>query len=81
MQNKIYETAPEGYMYLDSEWNNKFREETLRLLKEKNIIDDNVYDLENIHQHVKDKSLTDYDFNSGVNGITRALYDVDKKFI
>lgn len=81
MKNKIYETAPEGFMYLDSEWNVKFREETLRLLKEKQIIDKEVNDLENIHNYVFDKSLTDYDFNSGVNGITRALYDVDDNFL
>lgn len=81
MKNKIYELSPEGYLYLDSEWNVKFREETLRLLKEKNIINKEVIDLENIHQHVLDKSLIDYDFNSGVNGITKALYDVDDTFL
>lgn len=79
--NKIYEISPKGYMYLDSDWNIKFRKETLRLLKEKNIIDKDITDLENIHQFVKDKSLIDYDFNSGVNGITRALYDIDTPFL
>lgn len=81
MQNKIYETAPEGYIYLDSEWNTKFRNETLRLLKEKKIISEYANDLENIHEYVIDKSLTDYDFNSGVNGITKALYDINDRFL
>jgi len=79
--NKIYETSPKGYTYLDSSWNDKFREETLRLLKEKNIINKEVNDLENIHSYVIDKSLIDYEFNSGVNGITKELYDVDNKFL
>lgn len=78
--NRIYNSNPNGYTYLNSEWNLKFRKETLRLLKEKNIIIDND-DLENIHNTVIDKSLTDYDFNSGVNGITKALYEVDNAFL
>jgi hypothetical protein len=81
MENKIYEIFQNDYQYIESDWNVKFRNETLRLLKEKNVINEDINDLENLHQHVNDKYLINYDFNSGVNGITRALYDVDNKFL
>lgn len=81
MTNRIYKHTPEGYTYLNSDWNLKFRDETLKLLKEKNLIDDDILDLENIHHHIKNKSLIDYDFNSGVNGITRELYDINDNFM
>tara|TARA_R110000751_G_scaffold14073_5_gene46212 strand:+ start:215 stop:1024 length:810 start_codon:yes stop_codon:yes gene_type:complete len=79
--NKIYDLSDKGHIYLDSEWNEKFRNETLRLLKEKKIINNDVVDLENLHNHVIDKSLMDYDFGSGVNGITKNLYDLDEEFL
>jgi len=81
MKNKIYKIANDCYTYLESEYNIKFRNEVLRLLKEKKIIPNNTLSLENIHQYVINKSLIDYDFASGVNGITKALYEVDENFL
>jgi hypothetical protein len=37
-------------------------------------------ELENIHKNV-DEELTAYDFDYGINGLTRALYDMDDEFI
>lgn len=37
-------------------------------------------ELENIHKNV-DESLTTYDFAFGINGLTKALYDMDEEFI
>ncbi len=37
-------------------------------------------ELENIHKSVGD-DLTSYDFDYGINGITKALYDMDDEFI
>ncbi|MBU6140090.1 MAG: hypothetical protein KGP29_00840 [Proteobacteria bacterium] len=36
--------------------------------------------LENIHKSVDDQ-LTSYDFDYGINGITKALYDMDEEFV
>ena len=79
--NKIYDLCGKDSTYFFSYWNENFRLEILRLLKEKEVIDKSFEDLENIHKYVIDKDLLDYDFNSGVNGITKKLYDVDKSFM
>ena len=79
--NKIYDLCGGDYTYLNSNWNKKFRLEILRLLSEKEVITKNFTDLENIHKNVLDKKLLDYDFDSGVNGITKELYDVDDSFM
>jgi len=79
--NKIYDLCDGYYTYLKSNWNEKFRLEILRLLKQKEVISKDFSDLENIHKNVLDKNLLDYDFNSGVNGITKKLYDVDDSFM
>jgi len=76
MKNKIYSLSSEDYLYLDSKWNAKFRSKVLRFLEEKKVIPEDFNDLENIHSFILDKSLVDYDFNSGVNGITKCLYDI-----
>ena len=93
-ENKIYEICNQDYRYLesnylsfngdyiiDSTWNLNFRKEILRLLKKKKVISYNFNKLEEIHNYVLDKSLLEYDFDSGVNGITKKLYDVDKSFM
>ena len=79
--NKIYDICGKDYTYLNSTWNKTFRAEIIILLKEKKVIHNGFKDLENIHKNVFDKTLLDYDFNSGVNGITRNLYDVDDSFM
>jgi len=79
--NKIYDLCGKDYTYLNSHWNKKFRLEILRLLSEKEVITKDFTDLENIHKNVLDKKLLDYDFDSGVNGITKELYDVDDSFM
>ena len=79
--NKIYDMCNKDYTYLYSHWNKTFRHEILRLLKEKKVVDKNFTDLENIHKYILDNELTNYDFNSGVNGITKKLYDIDESFI
>ena len=79
--NKIYDLCDGDYTYLNSYWNEKFRLEILRLLRQKKVITKNFSNLENIHKNVLDKKLLDYDFNSGVNGITKELYDVDDSFM
>tara|TARA_Y100000361_G_scaffold154281_1_gene179282 strand:- start:2726 stop:3520 length:795 start_codon:yes stop_codon:yes gene_type:complete len=79
--NKIYEIFDKDSQYLNSDWNVKFREQILRLLKKANVVDSNFEDLENIHKNLLDKSLLDYCMASGVNGITKHLYDVDNEFV
>jgi len=79
--NKIYDLCDGDYTYLKSNWNEKFRLEILRLLRQKKVITKNFSNLEYIHKNVLDKKLLDYDFNSGVNGITKELYDVDDSFM
>mgnify|MGYP003133036025 FL=1 len=79
--NKIYDLCDGDYTYLNSYWNEKFRLEILRLLKQKKVVDKDFTDLENIHKNVLDTNLLDYDFNSGVNGITKKLYDIDDSFM
>ena len=79
--NKIYDLCDGDYTYLKSNLNEKFRLEILILLKQKEVISKDFSDLENIHKNVLDKNLLDYDFNSGVNGITKKLYDVDDSFM
>ena len=93
-ENKIYESGVQDYKYLessylsfngahiiDSTWNLSFRNEILRLLKKKKVISYNFDKLEEIHNYVLDESLLEYDFDSGVNGITKKLYDVDESFM
>ncbi len=79
--NKIYDLCDGDYTYLKSNWNEKFRLEILRLLRQKKVITKNFSNLENIHKNVLDTKLLNYDFNSGVNGITKELYDVDDSFM
>ena len=79
--NKIYDLCDGDYTYLKSKWNTIFKKDIIRLLKNKKVVSDNFWYLENIHNEILDDSLLDYDFNSGVNGITKKLYDVDKSFM
>jgi|TARA_R110001583_G_scaffold72898_3_gene203537 hypothetical protein len=81
MENKIHSIFQKDHAYINSDWSVKFRNETIRLLREKKVINNEIDELENIHEHVNNKSLIDYDFNSGVNGITKTLYDVDTKYM
>jgi len=81
MKNKIYTLSSKDSIYLNSEWNTKFRNEIIQTFIDKNLVPDNFSDLENIHLHILDKSLIDYDFNSGVNGITKHLYDVNENLV
>tara|TARA_R100000008_G_C3585995_1_gene172348 strand:- start:1203 stop:1964 length:762 start_codon:yes stop_codon:yes gene_type:complete len=64
-----------------SDWNIIFRKEIIRLLKKEKVVDNDFINLENIHSEILDKSLIEYDFNSGVNGITRKLYETDDDFL
>ena len=66
---------------IKSNWNLIFRKEIIRLLKNKKVVNKNFTKLENIHNEVLDKSLKDYEFNSGVNGITKKLYETDDIFM
>jgi hypothetical protein len=81
MKNKIYTLSSEDHFYLDSEWNVKFRDKVINFLKDENLVSNDFNNLENIHNHILDKSLIDYDFNSGVNGITKHLYSIEEKLI
>ena len=80
-KNKIYDIFKNDHKYLNSDWNIKFRNQILRLLKKAGVVDDNFEDLEEMHKYVLDKSLLDYCMASGVNGITKHLYDVDEEFV
>ena len=66
---------------IKSNWNIIFRNEIIRLLIEKRVVKENFLNLENIHNEILNKSLSEYDFNSGVNGITKELYETDTKFM
>ena len=66
---------------IPSNWNKIFKKDIIRLLKNKKVVSDKFWYLENIHNEILDNSLLDYDFNSGVNGITKELYDVDDSFM
>ena len=79
--NKIYDIFKNDHKYLNFDWNIKFRNQILRLLKKAGVVDDNFEDLEEMHKYVLDKSLLDYCMASGVNGITKHLYDVDDGFV
>ena len=57
------------------------RDEVIRLLVKGGVIEDSFTSLEDIHNNVLDKSLLDYEFNSGVNGVTEKLYEVDNMFL
>ena len=81
MKNKIYDIFQKDYGYINTDWSTKFRNETIRHLQNNKIINKDVTELEKLHEHVNDKSLIDYDFDSGVNGITKSLYDVDESFL
>ena len=60
-----------------SKYNLMLRDEVIRLLVKGGVIEDSFTSLEDIHNNVLDKSLLDYEFNSGVNGVTEKLYEVD----
>lgn len=74
MNNKWCEIIP-------SNWNKIFKKDIIRLLKNKKVVSDKFWYLENIHNEILDNSLLDYEFNSGVNGITKKLYETDEIFI
>jgi len=67
-----------NYREIDSDWNNEFRRDFLRLLLKKKIINDYI-NLENLHEHIDD-DLKAYDFNSGVNKFNELFYETDDKF-
>ena len=77
--NRIYEGYDEDWGWIKSDFITPFKYEILKILKDRKVIDSIFIDLENLHEHVSDKSLMEYDFNSGVNGITKKLYDSDKE--
>ena len=81
MKNKIYNISQKDHAYIKSDWSIKFRNETIRILHKNKIINNEVTELEKIHEYINDKSLIDYDFESGVNGITKSLYEVDNKYM
>ena len=66
---------------IKSKWNLIFRDEIIRLLVDKKVVKSDFKNLENIQNEVLDKSLKEYEFNSGVNGVTKKLYDTDDKFM
>ena len=66
-----------------SKWNKIFREDLLRLLVDRNIVNDSYRwcaDLENLHLYVN-KELFDYSMEKGVNPLTIEFYDTDDKFL
>ena len=77
--NRIYEGYDEDWGWIKSDFTTWFKYEILKILKDRKVIDSIFIDLENLHEYVLDKSLMEYDFDSGVNGITKKLYDSDKE--
>ena len=64
-----------------SKYNLMLRDEIIRLLINGGVVEESFTALEDIHNNVLDESLLDYEFNSGVNGITERLYEVDDMFL
>lgn len=81
MKNKLSELTNECFLYLDSDFNNFFRMELLNILKERNIINEDVFDLENIDRYVIDKNLLEVDLTCGLNHISLQLYETNEKFM
>ena len=66
---------------ISSKYNLILRDEIIRLLINSGVVEESFTTLEDIHNNVLDESLLDYEFNSGVNGITERLYEVDDMFL
>ena len=73
--NKIYDLCDGDYTYLKSYWNERFRLEILRLLKQKEVISKDFSDLENIHKNVLDKN-NKLDSNANTAVLASSLTEV-----
>lgn len=79
-RNRIYDISNECYLFLESEYNKKFREELTNILVERNIIPSNKINLTQIDKYVIDKSMLDVDVTCGLNKISLDLYETSDKF-
>ena len=64
-------------IFIFCKWNLVFRELVVNFLKEKSLVPENFNNLENLHNEILDKSILDYEFDTGVNKLTHLLYDID----
>lgn len=80
-KNKINDLTDKSYLYLESKFNKLFRKELLDILKHRNIIENQIEDLENIDKHVIDKSLLEVDLTCGLNQISLQLYETNESFM
>tara|TARA_Y100001937_G_C7129744_1_gene336715 strand:+ start:2424 stop:3182 length:759 start_codon:yes stop_codon:yes gene_type:complete len=65
---------------IDTDWNIKFRNDIVRLIKSKNLTKTSDFKLEKLH-NVVDEEHKHYDFNSGVNKFSEFLYETDEEFL
>jgi hypothetical protein len=65
---------------IDTDWNIKFRNDIVRLIKSKNLTKTSDFKLEELH-NVVDEEHKHYDFNSGVNKFSEFLYETDEEFL
>ena len=65
---------------IPSKWNRIFRKEVIRLLSERDVVDEKFFDLENLHKTV-DMKLFDYVVREKENELQHMLYKTDIKFI
>jgi len=65
---------------IPSKWNRIFRQEVIRLLSKKNVVDKTFSDLENLHKKI-DRKLFDYVVREKENELQRIFYETDDKFI
>ena len=65
---------------IPSKWNRIFRKQVIRLLSDRNIIDNEFSDLENLHNQI-DIKLFNYVVREKENELQHIFYETDDKFI
>ena len=79
--NKIYDLFNTDHLYIQTKFIKQFRNRIVELLIDKKLVNKKFTNLENLHNEILNKDLINYEFESGVNGITKLFYDVDDKLI
>ena len=63
--------------FIKSESNLIFRDILINFLIENSLVSEDFNNLENLHNEILDKSVLDYELDTGINELTRLLYNID----
>ena len=73
----FYEKFKTDDTFIKCEFNLVFRDLLINFLKENLLVSEDFNNLENLHNEILDKSVLDYEIDTGINKLTHLLYNID----